>query len=180
MYALPLDSDPDLYLDRHQEALRLSPLQKDFLLNHLGLPLVIPAASMGGQSQVRRRLYSILRKMARAADRLPRRRIRILAAEESQRRGNLIVPGTGRLLAARRHGRGRVAAPPPPLSVVMAAGRGFYPAVWRHGAGSDILLVRRRHPLTILAARAVARDRANAELAFAALAPRRFLTGTGR
>lgn len=179
LYALPLDSDPDLYLDRHQQALRLSPLQKDFLLNHLGLPLVIPAASMGAQSKIKRWFSAISRKTARATERLPRRRIRVLAAEEtSASERSLCRELEGFWL--HRHGRGRAGAPPPPISVVMAAGRGLYPAVWRHAAGIDILYIRRRHPLTVLAASSIAPDRANAELAFAALVPRRFLTGAGR
>jgi hypothetical protein len=39
-----------------------------------------------------------------------------------------------------------------------------------------VLYLRRRHPLVLLAVRRVAGDSANAELAFAALAPVRLLT----
>jgi hypothetical protein len=179
LYALPLASDPDLFVDRHQEALRLSPLQKDFLLNHLGLPLVIPAAPMGTQGKMARWFAFISRKIARISERLPRRRIRVPAAGETSAAENSLCRELESFWQ-HRHGRGQAEAPRPPLAVVMAAGRGFNPAVWRHDAGKDIVYIRRRHPLSVRAARSVARDRANAELAFAALAPRPFLTGVGR
>jgi hypothetical protein len=179
LYALPLDGDPDLFLDRHQEALRLSPLQKDFLLNHLGLPLVIPAAPMGTRSKIARCFSFVSRKITRITDRLPRRRIRALAAEEiSAAERSLCRELSGFWL--RWHNPAQTAASQISLTVAMAAGRGFYPAAWRHEAGKDVLYIRRGHPLAVLAARSIARDRANAELAFAALEPRRFLTGAGR
>ena len=179
LFALPLAGDPDLYLDRHQEALRLSPLQKDFLLNHLGLPLVIPAAPMGTRGRLRLRFSALAKKIARLADRLPRRAIRSLAAEETSAMEQTLC----RELAAawlRRQGRGPGAGRQAGLKVVMAEGRGLSAAAWRHAAGMNVLHIRRRHPLAILAARSVDRDPANAELAFAALAPRRFLTAPGR
>lgn len=178
LYALPLTSDPDLFIDRHQEALRLSPLQKDFLLNHLGMPLAIPAAPMGTQGKMARWFSFISRKIARISEHLPRRRIRVLAAAETGAAEKSLCRELEGFWQ-HRCARGQAAAPPLPLSVVMAAGRGFYPAVWRHAAGKDILYIRRRHPLAVRAARSIARDRANAELAFAALAPRQFLTGIG-
>jgi hypothetical protein len=176
LYALPLDSDPDLYVDRHQEALRLTPLQKDFLLNHLGLRLVIPTAPMGTQGKMARLFFSALRKITRITDRLPRRRIQVPAAGETSAEEKLLCREMESCWL-RLHGRGRAAAPGLSLTVVMAAGRGLYPAVWRHAAGENLLHLRRRHPLVLLAARSLIRDRANSELAFAALAPRHFLTG---
>jgi hypothetical protein len=53
------------------------------------------------------------------------------------------------------------------------------PAVLCRGAQERVLYLRRRHPLVILAASRVTNDQANAELAFAALAPLELLT-TGR
>jgi hypothetical protein len=179
LYALPLDSDPDPVLDPHQEALRLTPLQKDFLLNHLGLPLVIPAAPMGTQGKMARWFSFVSRKISRVTDRLPRRRIQVLAAEETSAEEKLLCRELEGFWL-RLHGHGQAPASLLSLTVVMCAGRGFHPAVWRQAPDKNTLHIRRRHPLSILAARAIARDRANAELAFVALAPRQFLTRGGR
>jgi hypothetical protein len=179
LYALPLASDPDLFLDPHQEALRLTPLQKDFLINHLGLPLVIPAAPMGTQGKIARGFAFVSRKVSRFMERLPRRRIRVLAAEETSAAERSLCRALEDFWL-HRHGRGQAPASSLSLTVVMSAGRGLHPAVWRRAAGLNTLHIRRRHPLAVMAARAIARDRANAELAFAALAPRQFLTRGGR
>ncbi len=58
----------------------------------------------------------------------------------------------------------------------MTRGRGLAPAAWRQDSRGGVLFLRRRHPLVRAAARSIARDRANVELAFAALAPGVFLT----
>jgi hypothetical protein len=57
--------------------------------------------------------------------------------------------------------------------VAMIPGRGLGPSFWRRATPGDLLL-RRGHPLVRSAVRSVARDRANAELALAALVPRSF------
>ncbi len=65
----------------------------------------------------------------------------------------------------------------PSLAVAMIAGRGLSPAALAPGPRRrDAAYLRRRHPLVRAAAQRVAGDRANGELAFAALAPELFLT----
>ncbi len=178
LYALPLGCDPEHVLGHHQEALLLSPLQKDFLLNRLGLPLVEPAASMGAPGGRWSWISSGWRRIARAADLLPRRSFHALTPEQlSDAEGSLCRELEIFWLRLRPHGP---AAPPPnPLQVVMVKGRGLAPAVWRSGTHKNVLYLRRRHPLVGLAVQRVARDPACAELAFAALAPARLLTAAG-
>jgi len=173
LYALLLDCNAEHVLGRHQEALLLSPLQKDFLLNHLRLPLVEPAASMdplGGRS---RWISSCRRRIARAFARLPRRPFQALPpgrllGEESSLCRELEV------FWQRLRPHGLV-----PLQVVMVEGRGLAPSAWRGGPLGSVLYLRRRHPLVVLSVQSVARDPACAELAFAALAPSQLLTAAG-
>ena len=63
---------------------------------------------------------------------------------------------------------------PSTLSVLMVEGRGLAPSRLRTTGKNNLLLVRRRHPLTRQAARCVDRDPDNGELAFAALMPSHF------
>jgi hypothetical protein len=175
LYALPVGSDPDRFLGRHHEALLLTPLQKDFLLNHLGLPLVTPAASMTRQGKFSRMFFSARRKTSRLLARLPRPAVRRAAAGSASGEEKLLCREMENFWArSQRHVR-----PSPEsisLSVIMADGRGLAPAVWVDEGRNHMLLLRRRHPLVVMAARSVARDHANAELAFAALAPEHSLT----
>jgi len=173
LYALPVGSDPDRFLDRHHEALLLTPLQKDFLLNHLGLPLVTPAASMSRQGKFSSMLYSASRTIGRLLARLPRAAVKKVAAGSASSEERLLCQEMENFWSrAQRHGR----PSPGTVSVVMAEGRGLAPALWMDEAQGHVLLLRRRHPLVVMAARSVARDRANVELAFAALAPEHSLT----
>jgi hypothetical protein len=171
LYALPHGGDPGRFLGSHQEALLLTPAQRDFLLNHMGLPLVIPPATMGRPGWLALLISRIQGSTARWAGRLPRRRFKALDAaclDDLEARLCREMELYGRSL--RHH--------PPLLSlaVAMTAGRGLAPSAWRQGAGGGMLFLRRRHPLVRAAARSVARDRANVELAFMALAPGIFLT----
>jgi hypothetical protein len=179
LYALPLAGDPGLFLDPHQEALLLTPLQKDFLLNHLGLPLVIPAAPMGTQGKMARWFSLVSRKISRVTQHWPRPRLRILEQGQTSSAERSLCRELEEYWL-RLNGDGQSPHPGLRLSVVMCAGRGLRPAVWRRDAGQSTLHVRQRYPLSVLAARAVANERENAELAFAALAPRRLLTWAGR
>ena len=179
LYALPFGSDPDRFVGRHHEALLLTPLQKDFLLNHLGLPLVTPAASMTREGNFSRMLMSARRKIRRLLARLPRPAAKRVAAGSASGEERLLCREMEDLWSRlQRHGR-----PSPvtiPISVVMAEGRGLAPALWMDPAQDHVLLLRRRHPLVVMAVRSVARDRANVELAFAALAPEHPLTPAAR
>lgn len=171
LYALPLDGDPGRSLASHQEALLLTPRQRDFLLNHVGLPLVTPADAGVGPGRLARLVaaWSIL--AARAASLLPRRRFRPLDP------GSLDAAESGLCRELEHYAREQHHRPPLALlAVTMIAGRGALPAAWRRGPGAGVLYLRRRHPLVRAAAQRVAADRLNAELAFAALAPEIFLT----
>jgi hypothetical protein len=175
LYALPADADPDRFLGRHHEALLLTPLQKDFLLNQLGLPLAAPAASMKERGRFSMMLFSARRRLAGLRERLPRpapRKIAAASISDAERR--LCREIEAFWARAPRHGL--PLGFPGTISVAMAAGRGLAPARWAGGPEGAVLLLRRRHPLVAMAARSVAGDRANVELAFAALAPERSLT----
>jgi hypothetical protein len=171
LFAMPHDGDPGRSLGSHQEALLLTPGQRDFLLNQLGLPLVIPPAAMDRPGRLALLAARLRSSCARLAARLPRRRC--LALDPAV----LDEMETGLCRELELYGRSTRQQPPAlSLAVAMTGGRGLAPVAWRPGPAGGILFLRRRHPLVRAAARSVARDRANAELAFAALAPERFLT----
>lgn len=170
--ALPAGSDPGRFLDPLQEALLLTPRQIDFLANDAGVPLSVPPAAADGRGLPGRIMAALRRAAVRRLARLPRRRLqeatglrpdeeRLCREMEAQLREHVAVPL------------------PPAVRVAMAAGRGLFPSSWRAGAGRSVLWLRRDHPLVRAAARSVGRDRANAELAWAALAPRPLLTAGG-
>jgi hypothetical protein len=171
LYALPLAGDPGRSLDSHQEALLLTPRQRDFLINHIGLPLVTPSSAYDGSGRWRRLTAAVRRLMSLLAARLPRRRCEALVA------GSL-DPGEMRLCRELElYARDLPQRPPQPsLAVAMVAGRGLAPTAWRQGPGGGVLFLRRRHPLVRAAVQRVACDRSNVELAFMALAPDHFLT----
>jgi len=171
LYALPLEGDPGRLLGSHQEALLLTPRQRDFLLNRLALPLVIPASAFGR----RRRLALLATRLAdwtaRLYRRLPRRCPRALPVSSLDETESRLC----RELEI--HSRSLHHLPPlVALEVAMTRGRGLAPVAWRQDSRGGVLFLRRRHPLVRAAARRVAGDRANVELAFAALAAGVFLT----
>jgi hypothetical protein len=171
LYVLPVDGDPGPRIGRHQEALLLSPRQRDFLLNHLRLPLVEPEAAMGWKGPLARLFTGLSRRAAGLIARLPRFTPKALAWAEVSEDEKRLCRGLERQWQELHH-----EAPPPRLAVAMAAGRRLLPAVVRRSPQGSVLYLRRRHPLVLLAVRCVAGDSANAELAFAALAPVRLLT----
>jgi hypothetical protein len=170
--ALPADGAPGRFPGPLQEALLLTPRQIDFLVNDAGVVLSVAPPAAGGRG-LRGRLAAALRRSGlRLLARLPRRRRReargLLPDEERLCRGM-----EAQLLE-------RAAVPlPPGVRVAMTPGRGLFPASWRPAAAHGVLWLRRDHPLVRAAARSVARDSANAELAWAALAPRPLLTADG-
>ena len=171
LFVLPLAGDPRRLLGRHQEALLLTPRQRDFLLNRLELPLVIPASALGRQGRLARVTARITDWTARLAARLPRPRPKALpvaSLDEKEARLCRELEIHGRSLLHRPSSYG--------LDVAMTRGRGLAPAAWRQDSRGGVLFLRRRHPLVRASAQSVARDRANVELAFAALAPGEFLT----
>jgi hypothetical protein len=168
LYALPHDSDPSLFLNRHQEALLLTPLQQDFLLNHLNLPLVVPALPMGSKRRLAGMFGAAWRKMIHRIPSLPRRQPKVLGDEQLSNEEKQLcreLENYWQLTQLRDNPN----APVVPLAVTMIAGRGLTPSFWLPATRGFTLQLRRRHPLVALAVRRVSCDSANAELAFAAL-----------
>ncbi len=168
LVALPLDASRERFPDVQQQALLLTPRQRDFLINVAGVPLVSLPPSAAGSGKWAKRAGVWLRHAHRLAARLPRWHTGVLdatrlSADESRLCRELELMG-------RAHAHPLL---PFPLGVAMIPGRGLGPSFWRRATPGDLLL-RRGHPLVRSAVRSVARDRANAELALAALVPRSF------
>ena len=158
------------------DALRLTPQQKDFLINQLHLPIrflnvqqlpnVRPQRFLKGfrflwhglQKHVRPTRFRI-----KESDNLSREEIRFCRELEMEWRRQ--SPQAG---------------PEKHLSVAMIEGRGLAPARWLKKAENDTLWVRRRHPVTLRAIQHIGQYPCNGELAFAALKPGRFLTEDGQ
>lgn len=164
MLAVPGEGMPNP-LSFGREALCLSPRQRDFLLNHAGVALETPPADMPDGGFLERCLSALAVVSDRAAALLAPRKPR----DEAE-----LTPAEIGLCRALQ------AMAPAGVRVGMAPGRWPGPAAWRAGAGSGLLLLRRRHRLVRAAAACVARDAANAETAFLALAPLALLTAMGR
>jgi hypothetical protein len=150
--------------------LLLTPLQKDFLLNHLHLPLVAPAVHMETVGKLKGRFSFYLRKMIRLAAALPQRLVKILPPDQMDSEEQYLCRELMNHWQHRQLGDtpGR---PSIPLTVVMLGGRGLAPAFWLPAGQGRVLHIRRRHPLIRQALCCVRRDPANSELIFAALAP---------
>jgi hypothetical protein len=174
LYALPLNASPGRFPYARQEALQLTPRQSDFLLNIAGVPL-IPISATATNPGMRSRLAGAWMRFTRLlADRIPHRRTGTLdpaSLDDEERRLCRELE-----LIARGHAH---PVAPSPLHVAMIPGRGLTHCIWRPMKSGDLLL-RRGHPLVKAAVRSVARDRANAELAFTALLPPSFLTAGRR
>ena len=158
------------------DVLLLTPQQKDFLINQLHLPIrflnvqqrphIRPQRFLG----VFRSLWHGLQKHVRPigfriteSDNLSREEIRL--CRELEMEWCRQSPQAG---------------PDKHLSVAMVEGRGMDPARWLKKAKNDMLLLRRRHPVTLRAMRHIGQYPHNVELAFAALKPGRFLTEGGQ
>ena len=175
LYAMDGDGQPWHGSVPERDVLVLTSQQKDFLMNHLRLPIVILSAQQ--KVNIRpRRIFAFwraallgLQRLLRPAGKkiLDRSRLtpeeNVLCRElETQWRKHSarMAPGTAT----------------GPISVVMAEGRGLFPAHWLKNKNGDMLLLRRRHPLTRQSLLRVSHDRDNGEMAFASLMPGRFLT----
>jgi len=170
LYAMPLGSDPGFVLGRHEQALLLTPLQKDFLLNHLHLPLVMPAVHMETVGKLKVRFFFGIRKLIRLTAALPRRMVKILPTDQMDSEEKYLCR---ELVSHWQHQQlhDTPGHQPIPLTVVMVGGRGLAPAFWLQAGRGRVLHIRRRHPLIRQALCCVRRDPANSELIFAALAP---------
>jgi hypothetical protein len=162
-----------------RSVLLLTPRQKDFLGNHLRLPMVILNAQQ--KTKIRpqkilafcRRKFLILHRLVATA------KAEILDSSRLRREENDLCR------ELERHWRRKMAAAAPdaaafPLSVAMVEGRGLVPASWLKNKRGDILRIRRRHPLTLRALRSMSQDHDNSELAFAALMPGYSLTDSNQ
>jgi len=117
-------------------------------------------------------LSALHRAAARLVERLPRRRPEPLPPGETSGEEQSLCREMESYWLRQRH-RG---LPAPALTVSMVDARGLVPSAWFSGPQGNELFLRRRHRLVISAAKSVARDRANVELAAAALAAEHFLT----
>jgi hypothetical protein len=162
-----------------RSVLLLTPRQKDFLINHLRLPVVILNAHL--MTKIKPRKISVLcqRKFLSLYRLAAASKVEIADASRLSREEN------GLCRELEMHWRRKLAHAEPgassfPLSVVMIEGRGLVPAYWLKNEQVNILRIRRRHPLTLRALRIISQDRDNSELAFAALMPGHFLTDSNQ
>jgi hypothetical protein len=167
LYAMDYDGQPCHGSVPEREVLALTSQQKDFLINHLRLPIVM----LGTQQKTRIRphkFFAFFRAKLLGWQRLLKpARDRILDSSRLSLEENNLC----RELEMQWHRKSSL-----PLSVAMIEGRGLFSA-WRlKNENMDTLLIRRRHPLTRKSLQKVSQDRNNSELAFAALMPGLFLT----
>lgn len=160
---------------RERDVLLLTPGHKDFLGNHLRLPLVDLNAHLKVKAKPRQS-WAILRRIIAGLGGLARPAAAEIT-EQSRLRGEENDLCRELEMLWRRQleteATGKAALP---VSVAMIEGRGLFPARRLQNEKRNILLVRRRHPLTLRALQKMAQDRDNCELAFAALMPGHFLT----
>jgi hypothetical protein len=158
-----------------RSVLLLTPQQKDFLSNHLQLPLVTLNAHQKIKIRPQKILAFCRRKFPGVLRMTAPSKAKILDRNRLSREENDLC------LEMEMHWRRKLAATSPvatafSLSVVMVEGRGLVPAYWLKNQQGDTLQIRRRHPLTLRALLGINQDRDNSELAFAALMPGHFLT----
>lgn len=170
LYALPHDSDPGHVFGRHVQALLLTPLQKDFLLNHMLVPLVTPVAPREPVNKLKRIWSTCSKKLTRLKAALPHFGGKILPADRMEDEEKYLCRELENHWRRQqlRHAPGR---PPLPLTVALVGGRGLAPAFWLHAGQGGEMHIRRRHPMIRQALHCIRRDPANIELVFTALAP---------
>ncbi|HSQ34700.1 MAG TPA: hypothetical protein VLQ89_01795, partial [Candidatus Binatia bacterium] len=172
LYAQDTDDLPAFFSDREKEVLRLTRTQKDFLVNFLHLPIIL----LDSRQELKARPQRI-RATWHAVVRLARKRMRpakfrIIAENCLSHEENRLC----RELEIEWQRRSSRAMTKKPMAVAMIAGRGMVPARRLIGDANELLLVRRRHPLTLCALQRIGHDPRNIELAFSALMPDRLLT----
>jgi hypothetical protein len=158
------DSPPNRSSNRERDVLFLTARQKDFLFNHLRLPIV----NVNAQREIKRRPRK-LRDFCRRKIAGIGRSIALfqtgMPGEESEFCRELEMHWRRKLAAMSAEGAAC------PLSVVMIEGRGLFPAYRLKNEPGETLRIRRRHPITLRALQKFDQDRENCELAFAALMP---------
>jgi hypothetical protein len=147
--------------------LKLTALQKDFLINHLHLPMINLGARPKAKARPRRFRDFCRRQFAGIGRTTAAFHVEI-PGEENEFCRELETHWQLNQAAAARETAAL------PLSVVMIRGRGLFPAYRLKSSDSEVLHVRRRHPLTLRALRKFNQDHDNGALAFAALFPGHF------
>lgn len=175
LYVMDHGSRSSHFSGPKRDILILTPRQKDFLINHLQLPIIILSAHKNikiNPSKVLNfwrskffRLYGLL---------LP-------AKAHIPDQSRLSCKEIAFCLELEMHWQRKITAASPEkgassMSVVMVEGRGLVPARWLKNKHGDILRLRRRHPLVLRAMHKTEKERDSSELAFAALMPGYFLT----
>ncbi len=172
--AQDLDGSWDRPVAHNGEMLLLSAAQKDFLIDHLRLPITFANAPRPDKAWPLR-LTARLRAAAGRLHGPVRPAVTVEPAPMSREESDLC-----RRLHAHWRLESQRATPGTPntkLSVRLIEGRGWAPARWLKTAEGDVLQLRRRHPLLLRALRSIGRDGNNIEWIFAAIMPGRFLTG---
>jgi hypothetical protein len=175
LYIMDYDSQPDRFSGPERDVLKLTPRQKDFLINHLNLPVTILNARLTTKIRPRKFLAFCRINLAGLHKLLTKTKAQIsdrsrLSREENDLCRELEIHWRRKLADA------APAAPANSLSVVMIEGRGLVPANWLKNNRENVLQIRRRHPLTLRVLQKIKQDPDNSELAFAALMPDNFLT----
>ena len=158
------------------DVLRLTPQQKDFLVNQLHLP--IRFLNVQQRPNIRKqRFFGLFRSLWHGLQNHVRpTAFRITESDKLSREEIRLC----RELEMEWCRQSPHACPEKSLSVAMIEGRGMAPARWLKKAKNDMLLLRRRHPVTLRALQHIGQHPHNVELAFAALKPGRFLTEGGQ
>jgi hypothetical protein len=159
---------------REGKILLLSAVEKDFLIDHLRLPVTFLNEPQQNRDRPRRLRALVRAAIGRLFERIfpatPVESVRLSRAEMDL---CLLMEAQWRLERA----RGNSGAAPAALSVRLVEGRGWAPARGIKNGPCEILQLRRSHPLTRRALLRVAQDAMNVELALAAIMPGHFLTG---
>ncbi|MCX6556093.1 MAG: hypothetical protein NTW95_01450 [Candidatus Aminicenantes bacterium] len=150
--------------------LLLSARQKDFLINHLGLPLVPLNANAATKAKPHRKWGVCRRALAGIQKRFAPAVARIINASRLSEEENVLCRELEKLWQQKMAAT-TPAAPAITLSVGMVGGRGLAAAFRLKNRFGETLLIKRRHPLTRLALQKITLDRDNRELAFIALMP---------
>jgi hypothetical protein len=172
--AMDMNGRFNRFSGRDGKILLLSAAQKDFLIDHLRLPVTFLNEPRRSPEKSLKLLAFFRESFGRFLERLfppvPVESSRVSMEEmELCRR----LEAQWRLERARNDPGAPLAA----LAVRLVEGRGWAPARGLKTGNGEILQLRRRHPLTRRALRRVNQDAMNAELALAAVMPAHFLTG---
>ena len=163
------DSRPGRFSVPGKDVLLLSARQKDFLINHLRLPLVPANANAAARVKPRKKLKPFRRALSGFRKFFAPAETGIINASRLSAEENNLCLELEKLW--RQKLAAGAAAAAIPLSVGMVEGRRLAPAFRLKNRYGEILLIKRRHPLTLRALQKIILDRDNLELVFTALMP---------